>query len=327
MALQGVLFVCFSLPHPLIFFWGTDLFSQARIPLGGAFSDERAYCSTILPTSFTLKLAPRCGSRCRSPGPPPKPLRTRPREAPEKSRGGARPPAASAAPQASSPPSPPPGSGAGGAHAGRARAPALPAPLTRRTPRAPLPSGRGGAASARTGVPCVPGCRHSRTLDPRRPTPRPPQLDSCGPHPSTWDGCGVRGAGCGASLPRPSGGLPPSGSGRATRTLPSILERSVSYSDDGWAMDGCQGRLPKVQQKRTRPAQWNHSAGMSRRPSAAGGGAGPPTRGTCSGWVHMRVAARAATCSSCPAAACVAAGRGAARALCSGVWQRSARLG
>lgn len=189
------------------------------------------------------------------------------------------------------PPLAPPGSGAGGAHAGRARAPALPAPLTRRTPRAPLPSGRGGAASARTGVPCVPGCRHSRTLDPRRPTPRPPQLDSCGPHPSTWDGCGVRGAGCGASLPRPSGGLPPSGSGRATRTLPSILERSVSYSDDGWAMDGCQGRLPKVQQKRTRPAQWNHSAGMSRRPSAAGGGAGPPTRGTCSGWVHMRVAA------------------------------------
>ena len=283
MALQGVLFVCFSLPHPLIFFWGTDLFSQARIPLGGAFSDERAYCSTILPTSFTLKLAPRCGSRCRSPGPPPKPLRTRPREAPEKSRGGARPPAASAAPQASSPPSPPPAAARGGlTRAGRARPPSPP-PSPGGPPGLPSPRGGGGAASARTGVPCVPGCRHSRTLDPRRPTPRPPQLDSCGPHPSTWDGCGMRGAGCGASLPRPSGGRTPALGQRACDAHPSVHPGTFRFLFGRWLGYGW---MPGAPSNRSGRGQRNGIIPLECR-------GGPPPEG---GRALLReVAARAAT--------------------------------
>ena len=216
----------------------------------------------------TLKLAPRCGSRCRSPGPPPKPLRTRPREAPEKSRGGARPPAASAAPQASSPPSPPPAAARGGlTRAGRARPPSPP-PSPGGPPGLPSPRGGGGLLPHEPGSPAfqVAGTPGPSIRDARRPAP-PSWTPVARIRPrGTGAGCGVRDAvrRCPA---RAEAALPPSGSGRATRTLPSILERSVSYSDDGWAMDGCQGRLPTEADEASamESFRWNVAEALRRR--------------------------------------------------------------
>ena len=218
------------------------------------------------------------------------------------------------------PPLAPPGSGAGGAHAGRARAPTLPAPLTRRTPRAPLPSGRGGGCfrtnrgPLRSRLPALP--------DPRSETPDAPPPPAGLLWPASVHVGRVRDAGCGMRCVAAPPERRPHSRPRAAgvRRAPFRPSWNVPFpirTMAGLWMDA----RGAFQQKRTRPAQWNHSAGMSRRPSA-GGGAGPPTRGSCSGSYAQL---RAAACSSCPAAAYVAAGRGAARALCSGVC--SARRG